>query len=69
MQIAQGNQELSSRTESQAGALEQTAASMEELSSSVRQKADNALQANLLAQIASEVAIQGGQGCSKWWRP
>lgn len=60
VQIAQGNQDLSSRTESQASALEQTAASMEELSSTVRQNADNAVQANQLAQSASQVAIQGG---------
>jgi methyl-accepting chemotaxis protein len=60
-EIAQGNQDLSSRTENQASALEETAASMEELSSTVRQNADNAQQANRLAQSASEVAAQGGQ--------
>jgi len=60
-QIAQGNQDLSARTESQASALEQTAASMEELSSTVKQNADNARQANQLAQNASTVAVQGGE--------
>jgi methyl-accepting chemotaxis protein len=60
LQIAQGNSDLSSRTESQASALEETAASMEELSSTVKQNADNARQANQLAQSASTVAIQGG---------
>ncbi|MBA4193401.1 MAG: methyl-accepting chemotaxis protein [Comamonadaceae bacterium] len=65
VQIAQGNQDLSSRTESQASALEETAASMEELSSTVRQNADNALQANQLAQTASTVAVQGGQVVSQ----
>ncbi|HJV02262.1 MAG TPA: methyl-accepting chemotaxis protein [Burkholderiaceae bacterium] len=59
-QIAQGNQDLSARTESQASALEQTAASMEELSSTVNQNADHARQANQLAQNASGVAVQGG---------
>ena len=59
-QIAQGNQDLSGRTESQASALEETAASMEELSSTVKQNADNAQQANQLAQSASSVAVQGG---------
>ncbi|QXL83478.1 methyl-accepting chemotaxis protein [Comamonas sp. NLF-1-9] len=59
-EIAQGNQDLSARTESQASALEQTAASMEELNTTVRQNADNALQANQLAQNASEVARRGG---------
>jgi methyl-accepting chemotaxis protein len=60
-EIAQGNHDLSARTESQASALEQTAASMEELGSTVRQNADNARQANALAQSASSVAMQGGE--------
>jgi methyl-accepting chemotaxis protein len=60
-EIAQGNHDLSARTESQASALEETAASMEELGSTVRQNADNARQANQLAQGASSVAIQGGE--------
>ena len=60
-QIAQGNMDLSARTESQASALEQTAASMEELTATVRQNADNARQANQLAMNASLVAAQGGE--------
>ncbi len=60
-EIAQGNHDLSARTESQASALEETAASMEELSSTVRQNADNAKQANQLAQSASTVAVKGGE--------
>jgi len=60
-EIAQGNHDLSARTESQASALEETAASMEELSSTVKQNADNARQANQLAQSASTVAVQGGE--------
>ncbi|MDT8991601.1 methyl-accepting chemotaxis protein [Curvibacter sp. APW13] len=59
-EIAQGNQDLSSRTESQASALEETAASMEELSSTVSQNADAARQANQLAMTASTVASRGG---------
>jgi methyl-accepting chemotaxis protein-1 (serine sensor receptor) len=59
-QIAQGNQDLSSRTEHQASALEETSASMEELGSTVRHNADNAKQANQLAMNASDVAVQGG---------
>jgi methyl-accepting chemotaxis protein len=59
-QIAQGNNDLSSRTEEQASALEQTAASMEELSSTVKLNADNARQANQLALGASGVALEGG---------
>ncbi|MDE2415682.1 MAG: MCP four helix bundle domain-containing protein, partial [Comamonadaceae bacterium] len=60
-QIAQGNHDLSARTESQASALEETAASMEELGATVRQNADNAAQANQLAMSASTVAVQGGE--------
>jgi methyl-accepting chemotaxis protein len=60
-EIAQGNHDLSARTESQASALEETASSMEELSSTVKQNADNARQANQLAQSASTIAIQGGE--------
>ncbi len=59
-EIAQGNHDLSARTEQQASALEETAASMEELGSTVRQNADSARQANQLAQSASSVAVQGG---------
>ena len=59
-EIAKGNHDLSARTESQASALEQTAASMEELSSTVKLNADSARQANQLAQNASTVATRGG---------
>ncbi|TFW07021.1 HAMP domain-containing protein [Oxalobacteraceae bacterium OM1] len=60
-EIAAGNLDLSSRTEQQAGSLEETASSMEELTSAVRQNADNARQANMLANTASDVAIKGGE--------
>lgn len=59
-EIATGARDLSMRTEQQASALQQTSATMEELSSTVRHNADNALQANQLAQGASTVAQQGG---------
>ncbi len=59
-QIAQGNNDLSARTEQQANALQQTAASMDELGTAVRHNADNAQQANQLAQGASSVASRGG---------
>ena len=59
-QIAQGNHDLSHRTEEQATSLEQTAAAMEQLSGTVRANADNAAQANQLVQGASAVAAQGG---------
>jgi len=64
-EIAQGNNDLSARTESQASALEETAASMEQLSATVKQNADNARQANQLAMSASTVAIQGGEVVSQ----
>jgi methyl-accepting chemotaxis protein len=60
-EIADGNHDLSARTESQASSLEQTASSMEELSSAVKQNADSARQANQLAMSASVVAVKGGQ--------
>jgi methyl-accepting chemotaxis protein len=60
-QIAQGNLDLSQRTEEQAGTLEETASSMEELTSTVTQNAENARQASQLAVGASEVARKGGQ--------
>ena len=60
-EIAQGNHDLSGRTEQQASALEQTAASMEQLSATVKQNADSARQANQLALNASTVAVQGGE--------
>jgi methyl-accepting chemotaxis protein len=59
-EIAQGNADLSSRTEQQAANLEETASSMEELTSTVRLNADNAKQANVLAEKASSVAVDGG---------
>jgi methyl-accepting chemotaxis protein len=60
-QIAQGNQDLSGRTEQQASALQQTAASMEQLGGTVQCNADSARQADRLAQGASEVAQRGGE--------
>jgi methyl-accepting chemotaxis protein len=59
-QIAVGNQDLSSRTEERASSLDETASSMEELTSTVKQNADNARQANVLGNSASEVALRGG---------
>jgi methyl-accepting chemotaxis protein len=64
-EIAQGNNDLSARTEQQASALEETAASMEELSATVKQNADAAKQANQLAMTASTVAVQGGNVVGK----
>ncbi len=60
-QIAQGNMDLSQRTEEQASTLEETAGSMEELTATVNQNAEHARQANALAAGASEVAVRGGE--------
>jgi methyl-accepting chemotaxis protein len=60
-EIADGNQDLSTRTESQASNLAETASAMDELTSTVKQNADNARQANQLAAGASTVAKEGGE--------
>ncbi len=59
-EIAEGNHDLSRRTEQQASALQQTAASMEELGSTVQNNAANAQSANQLASDASAIALRGG---------
>jgi methyl-accepting chemotaxis protein len=64
-QIAQGNSDLSARTEHQASALEETSASMEQMGSTASQNADNARQASQLAASASTVAVQGGEVVSQ----
>lgn len=64
-QIASGNLDLSSRTEQQYGALQETAASMEEQTAAIRRNVENAHQANQLAESASDVATKGGQAVAK----
>jgi methyl-accepting chemotaxis protein len=59
-QLAQGNVDLSQRTEEQAGTLEETASTMEELTATVAQNAENARKASQLAVSASKVAHKGG---------
>jgi len=60
-EIATGNSNLSQRTEAQAASLEETAASMQQMTSAVRTGADSARAANNRAVDASEVANKGGQ--------
>ncbi|KAF1059248.1 methyl-accepting chemotaxis protein [Burkholderia gladioli] len=60
-EVAQGNVDLSQRTEEQAASLEETAASMEELTSTVKQNTDNARQGSTLAAAASQTASSGGE--------
>lgn len=57
-QMADGNNDLSSRTHAQASSLEQTAASMEQMTATVKFNADNAAQASQLAQTVREQAQQ-----------
>jgi methyl-accepting chemotaxis protein len=59
-EIADGNSNLSKRTEEQAASLEETASSMEQMTATVRQTADNAGQANQLAKAARQQAERGG---------
>lgn len=54
------NQLLAERTQSQAVSLQQTATSMEELTTTVQQNADNAQEATRLAQQSMDTAQQGG---------
>jgi methyl-accepting chemotaxis protein len=64
-QIAQGNVDLSQRTDEQASTLEQTASSMEELTATVAQNAQNARQASELAVEASQLADRGGDAMGR----
>ncbi|MFZ6773576.1 methyl-accepting chemotaxis protein [Undibacterium sp. SXout7W] len=59
-EIAVGNADLSARTESQASSLEETAASMHELTGTVRQNSESALNANNLVLTTSDIAAKGG---------
>jgi len=60
-EVATGNLDLSQRTEQAASNLQETAASMETLTGTVRHSADAALQASQLATSASAVAHRGGE--------
>ena len=60
-QINRDNTALSTRTETQAGSLEETASSIEQLTSAVKQNADNSQQANQLVASASGLALKGGE--------
>ncbi len=59
-EIADGNMDLSGRTESQASSLEETAASMEQLTQNVAQNSDKVKTANELAARAASMASRGG---------
>jgi len=59
-QIAQGNLDLSQRTEAQASSLQQTSSVIGQLTASVASNAENANCANQFALAASHVAEKGG---------
>lgn len=60
-EIGSGNMDLSRRTEMQAASLEQTAATMDELTSTVQANADSAARALNLSQEAQQAASEGDQ--------
>ena len=60
-EIADGNQDMSSRTESQASSLEQTAASMEEISGTVQQSAASAVRGSELAHETAHVTTRSNE--------
>src|SRR5690606_34749772 len=60
-QIAEGNLDLSSRTEEQSSSLTETASAMEQLTTTVKQTADN-------AQLANQLAVSTSQIAEKSWR-
>jgi len=61
VEIARGNGDLSERTEQAAANLRNAASSMEALSATIRQTAENASRAERLSGTASEVAARGGE--------
>ena len=60
-EVANGNADLSVRTEAQASSLEETAASMEELTSTVQQTAERTQQARELVHAASGKAVASSE--------
>ncbi|MFK7862338.1 MAG: methyl-accepting chemotaxis protein [Granulosicoccus sp.] len=64
-ELSEGNRGLSERTEQQAANLEQTGSSTEELTSTVKQNAENARSANGLAITTRERAVSSGEVASR----
>jgi methyl-accepting chemotaxis protein-2 (aspartate sensor receptor) len=60
-QIVAGTSDLSSRTQGQAASLEQTASAMEQLTATVTQNADHAVEADQLVASAAVLAREGGE--------
>ncbi|GJJ00924.1 methyl-accepting chemotaxis protein I [Duganella rhizosphaerae] len=68
VEIAAGNLDLSGRTEEQASSLEETAAAMVQLTTTVQQNNVNAAEACKLADTASSVAARGGDAVEQMVR-
>jgi aerotaxis receptor len=64
-EIAQGNHDLSVRTEQAATSVQQTAASMTQMTATVKSNAETAVEANQLSGTASHAAAKGGQAVSE----
>jgi len=64
-EIAQGNNDLSSRTEQAASSVQQTASAMEQMTATVKNNAHTAKQANELSGTASTAASNGGEAVSQ----
>ncbi len=60
-EIADGNSDLSRRTERQAASIEETASSTQELMAMVERTSGNAREVSKLAARASDTAVRGGQ--------
>jgi aerotaxis receptor len=60
-EIAQGNSDLSSRTEQAASSVQETASSMEQMTATTQSNADTATQATQLSGLASDAAARGGK--------
>ena len=60
LSVNSDNAALSARNETQAGSVEETAASLEELAATVKQNADAAQQANHVVDSAADLATKGG---------
>ncbi|MCD6008388.1 methyl-accepting chemotaxis protein [Halomonas sp. IOP_31] len=59
--IADGNEDLSSRTEQQAASLQETASSMEQMTATVKQNASNAREASGLSSNAASSVRESGE--------
>lgn len=65
IEIAAGNQDLSHRTETAAGSLEETSGSVQQLADVARESGRAATAANALALSTTEAASRGGQAVSQ----